>query len=147
MLRKRSTYLIGGAIFFAFVTGFFIGSYLSEPTETVIPSEYFDQMALLTWKGWSGDLCFLLIPMIERGRAQHDFWSKWHGQCGVAKLKSALSAVPKEKYVQWNNWPGKFQYPSKEFCDEIVAFSNTQGVHVDLNPALDADIYTDWQPH
>ena len=67
MLRKRSAYLVGGAILVAFVAGFVIGSYLSEPTETVIPSEYFNQMALFTWKGWSGDLCFLLISMTERG--------------------------------------------------------------------------------
>jgi hypothetical protein len=56
MLKRRSTYLIGGAILVAFVAGFVIGSYLSEPTETSIPSDYFDQMSLLTWKGWSGDL-------------------------------------------------------------------------------------------
>jgi hypothetical protein len=147
MLRKRSTYLIGGAILVAFVAGFMMGSYFSEPTETIIPHEYFDQMALFTWKGWSGDLCFLLVPMIERGRAQHDFWSKWNGKCGVENMKKALSAVPKDKYVYWENWPRKFHYPSHEFCDEILEFAKTKGVHLELNPALDTDLFTDWQPH
>src|SRR5712664_4409356 len=67
MLKRRSTYLIGGRNPRRVCGGFVIGSYLSEPTETSIPSDYFDQMSLLTWKGWSGDLCFLLVPMIERG--------------------------------------------------------------------------------
>ena len=146
MLRKRSTYLIGGAILVALVTGFVAGKYLFEPAEENIPSEYFDEMSLLTWKGWSGDLCFLLVPMIQRGRVTHDFWSKWSGQCGVANLKNALSAVPKDKYVYWNNWPGKFRYPSDKFCDEIIAFAKGKGVHLELNPTLDAEVFTDWQP-
>ena len=68
------------------------------------------------------------------------------GQCGVANLKKALSAVPKDKYVQWNNWPPKFQYPSEKFCEEIIDFCKTQDVHLDLNPALDAEMFTRRQP-
>jgi hypothetical protein len=147
LLKRRSTYLIGGAILVAFVAGFIIGSYLSEPAETSIPSDYFDQMSLLTWKGWSGDLCFLLVPMIERGRAQHDFWSKWRGQCGVPKLKEALSAVPKDKYIQWNNSLPKFQYPSYKFCEEVEEFAKTKGLRLEISPAVDAPMFSDWQPH
>jgi hypothetical protein len=103
-------------------------------------------MTLLTWKGWSGELCFLLLPMMQHGRATHDFWSKWNGECGIPNLKKALSAVPKDQYVYWNNWPPKFQYPSGQFCDEMIAFSKSQGVNLELNPTLDAEVFTDWQP-
>jgi hypothetical protein len=85
--------------------------------------------------------------MTQHGRATHDFWSKWSGQCGVETLKNALRAVPKDKYVYWNNWPQKFRYPSGKFCDEIIAFARSEGVHLELNPTLDAEFFTDWQPH
>jgi len=85
--------------------------------------------------------------MIERGRAQHDFWSKWRGQCGVPKLKEALSAVPKDKYVQWNNWPPKFQYPSYKFCEEVEEFTKTKGLRLEISPAVDAPMFSDWQPY
>jgi hypothetical protein len=99
------------AVVVAFVVGFWLGKYFFEPVEENIPSAYFQEMTLLTWKGSSGDLCFLLLPMMQRGRATHDFWSKWSGQCGIPKLKEALSAVPKDQVVYWNDWPGKFDYP------------------------------------
>jgi hypothetical protein len=104
-------------------------------------------MALYTWKGWSGDFCFLLIPMIDSARARHDFWSKWNGQTGVENLKKTLSAVPKDKYVYWQNSPSKFQYPSGEFCDEIIGFAKSQGLHLELNPTTDSEVFTAWQPH
>jgi len=93
-------------------------------------------MTLLTWKGWSGDICFLLLPMMQRGRATHDFWSKWSGQCGIPKLKDALSAVPKDKVVYWNNWPDKFAYPDDRVVQEIIDFGKEKGIRVEQNPAL-----------
>jgi hypothetical protein len=80
MLKKRSAFVV--AIVVAFVAGFWLGKYLFEPVEESIPSEYFQQMTLLTWKGWSRDLCFLLLPMMQRGHATHDFWSKWSDSVG-----------------------------------------------------------------
>jgi hypothetical protein len=145
MLRKRRTYFVGGAILLAFIAGLLVGSYLSEPTEIVVPSEYFDQMTLLTWRGWSGDLCFLLIPMTERGRARHDFWSKWKGQCGLAKLKETLAAVPRDKHVEWNNSPPKFELPSEKFCDQMVEWAKKEGVDLRTNPSLDT-WFSDWEP-
>ena len=134
MLKKRSTLLV--TIIVAFVAGFLLGKYLFEPVEGSIPSEYFQQMTLLTWKGWSGDLCFLLLPMMQRGRATHDFWSKWNGQCGIPKLKDALSAVPKDQVVYWNNWPGKFAYPEDHVLREIIDFAQSKGVRLEESPAV-----------
>jgi hypothetical protein len=134
MLKKRSTFVV--AIIVGFVAGFWLGKYLFEPVEESIPSEYFQQMTLLTWKGWSGDLCFLLLPMMQRGRATHDFWSKWSGHCGIPKLKEALSAVPKDQVVYWNNWPGKFTYPEDHVFREIIDFAKGKGVRVEESPAL-----------
>jgi hypothetical protein len=135
MLRKRSIYIV--AIFMAFIAGFWLGKYLFEPAEENIPSDYFHQMTLLTWKGWSGDVCFLLLPMMQRGRATHDFWSKWSGQCGIPKLKEALSAVPEDQVVYWNNWPGKFTYPERQVLDEIIDFAKAKGIRVEESPALE----------
>jgi hypothetical protein len=134
MLRKRSIYAF--AIVIAFVAGFWLGKYLFEPVEESIPSDYFHQMTLLTWKGWSGELCFLLLPMMQRGRATHDFWSKWNGQCGIPKLKKALSAVPKDQVVYWNNWPDKFTYPERDVVREIIDFAKTKGIQLEELPAL-----------
>jgi len=136
MLRKRSTWFVGGAILIAFVAGFLLGAYLFEPVEENIPSEYFHQMSLLTWKSGSGDLCFLLIPMTQRGRACHDFWSKWSGQCGTSKLKDALSVVPKDKDVLWNDWPPKFTYPQDDAVRELIDFAQSKGVRLEQSPAL-----------
>jgi hypothetical protein len=135
MLRKRSTYAVV-AIVMAFVAGFWLGKYLFEPVEESIPSDYFHQMTLLTWKGWSGELCFLLLPMMQRGRATHDFWSKWNGQCGISKLKGALGAVPKDQVVYWNNGTGKFTYPERDVVLEIFDFAKTKGVQLEKSPAL-----------
>jgi hypothetical protein len=134
MLKKRSAFVV--AIVAAFVAGFWLGKYLFDPVEESIPSEYFQQMTLLTWKGWSGDLCFLLLPMMQRGHATHDFWSEWSGQCGIPKLKEALSAVPKDQVVYWNNWPGKFTYPERHVLRGIIDFAKAKGVRVEESPAL-----------
>src|SRR5947208_10437391 len=123
MLRKRSTYVIGGAILFAFVVGFLVGVWNAEPTETNIPAELFEQTSLLTWKGWSGDICFLIIPRIERGRAFHDLTSKWPGRCGISKLKAALAALPKDTFVEWSDWPPKFTYPEASVSQELFEFA------------------------
>jgi hypothetical protein len=136
MLRKRSRYIVVAAIVVAFAAGFWAGKYLFEPVEESIPSEYFHQMTLLTWRGWSGELCFLLLPMMQRGRATHDFWSKWSGQCGIPKLKEALSAVPPDQYVYWNDWPGKFTYPEDHVVREIIEFAKGKGVRLEESPAL-----------
>jgi hypothetical protein len=134
MLRKRSIYIV--AIVMAFIAGFWLGKYLFEPVEESIPSDYFHQMTLLTWKGWSGELCFLLLPMMQRGRATHDFWSKWNGQCGISKLKEALSAVPKDQIVYWNDGTGKFTYPDRAVVQEIIDFAKTKGIQLEESPAL-----------
>lgn len=136
MQRKRSKYFVVAAIVAAFIAGFWLGAYLFEPVEENIPSEYFHQMTLLTWKGWSGDLCFLLLPMTQRGRATHDFWSKWHGQGGVSKLKEALVAVPADQYVYWNDWPNKFTYPEKAIVQDVIVFAKSKGVHLEESPAV-----------
>ena len=135
MLRKRSTCVVV-TIVIAFVAGFWSGKYLFEPVEESIPSDYFHQMTLLTWKGWSGELCFLLLPMMQRGRATHDFWSKWNGQCGISKLKEALSAVPKDQIVYWNDGTGKFTYPDSAVVQEIIDFAKTKGIQLEESPAL-----------
>ena len=134
MLRKRSIYIV--AIVMAFIAGFWLGKYLFEPVEENIPSDYFHQMTLLTWKGWAGDVCFLLLPMMQRGHATHDFWSKWNGQCGIPKLKEALSAVPKDQVVYWNDWPDKFTYPEADVGREIFDFAQTKGIQLEKLPAL-----------
>ncbi len=130
----------------AVLVGIFIGKYIFEPTETNIPSHHFDELSLLTWKGWSGDLCFLLVPRIEQGRATHNFWSKWQGQCGVSQFKDAIAAVPKSKNVVWINYPPRFVLPSEKFCDEIVAFAESKGVKFSVNPMLDVEMFADWEP-
>jgi len=135
MQRSRSTYIAVG-ILAAFVVGFWLGKYLFEPVEESIPSAYFHQMTLLTWKGWSGDLCFLLLPMTQRGRATHDFWSKGRGRCGIANLKDALSAVPKDQTVDWNDWPGKFSYPDDQLVQEVIEFAKTKGIRIEQMPTL-----------
>jgi hypothetical protein len=129
----------------AFILGVLVGKYFFEPTEIIIPVDYFNTLSLLTWKGWSGDLCFLLVPMSERTRADHDFWSKWKGQCGLAKLKEALAAVPRDKGVEWNNSPPKFELPSEKFCDQMVEFAKKEGVNLHPNPSLDTG-FSDWEP-
>ena len=93
-------------------------------------------MTLLTWKGWSGEPCFLLLPMMQRGRATHDFWSKWNGQCGISTLKEALSAVPKDQVVYWNDGTGKFTYPDRAVVQEIIDFAKTKGIQLEESPAL-----------
>ena len=120
----------------AFIVTFWLGKYLFEPVEGTVPSYYFHQMTLLTWKSRSGELCFLLLPMIQRGRATHDFWSKWSAQCGISKLKTALSAVPKDQVVYWNDWPNKFTYPEDDVVREITDFAQTKGVRLEESPAL-----------
>ena len=136
MLRNRCRHIVLIAIVFAFVTGFWLGKYLFEPNEGSTPSEYFHQMTLLTWKGWSGELCFLLLPMMQRGRATHDFWSKWGGQCGIPRLKDALGSVPKDQVVYWNDSPGKFTYPEDHVVREIIEFAKTKGIRIEESPAL-----------
>ena len=136
-MHKRP--LVIGAIMTiaAFVIGVFVGKYMFEPTEISIPATYFEQTCLLTWKGWSGDLCFLLIPMTERGRATHDFTSKWAGRCGIAQLKQELAALPKDRRaVYWNDWPSKFTYPDERVVQEIIDFAKTQGIRLEQSPAL-----------
>jgi hypothetical protein len=99
MLRKRSTYVIGGAILLAFIVGFLVGGWNAEPTETNIPAELFEQSSLLTWKGWSGDICFLLIPRIERGPAFHDLTSKWARTMWYFQAQGGLGC-PAEGYFR-----------------------------------------------
>jgi hypothetical protein len=129
-----------------FFLGFFVGKYVFEPTEISIPNHHFNELSLLTWKGRSGDLCFLLVPRIQQGRITHDFWSKWHGQCGVSVLKDALAAVPTNKRVMWINSPPRFELPSERFCDEMVEFAKKKGLNISVNPMLDAEMFSDWEP-
>jgi hypothetical protein len=123
-----------------------VGKYLFEPAELNIPAHHFEELSLLTWKGRSGDLCFLLVPRIEEGRVIRGFWSKWQGQCGVSQMKDALLAVPKNKRVVWINRPPRFQLPSERFCDEMVEFAKTKGLNFIVNPMLDAEMFSDWEP-
>ena len=133
MVRKRFLWV---AIIVAFVAGFVVGAYLFQPVELIIPAEYHEQMCLLTWGGWSGDLCFLLIPMTERGRATHDLWSKWWGQCGVPKLKEALAATPRDKQILWSDWPSRFTYPDDHVVQELMGFARSKGIRLEQSPAL-----------
>jgi hypothetical protein len=147
MQRARRNMLIAAAIAIAFLLGTVVGKYFFEPAEISIPSNYFEEMTLYTWKGWSGDLCFLLVPKFARGRARHDFWSKWQGKCGVSTLKEALRSLPADKkYVEWNNSPPKFQLPSDRFCDQMVEFAKSEGVRLIINPSLDVEMFSDWEP-
>ena len=136
MLRKRPRYFVAAAIILAFFIGVFLGKYFFEPVEENIPAHYFQQMTLLTWKGWSGDLCFLLLPMIQRGRATHDFWSKWRGRCGVSTLKEALAAVPPDQYVYWDDWPDKFTYPEDPVVQDVLACAKSKGIHLEVSPSV-----------
>jgi hypothetical protein len=130
-----------------FFLGVFVGKYLFELTEGNIPSHHFDELSLLTWRSWTGDLCFLLVPRIEQGRVTHDFWSKWRAhQCGVAQLKDALLAVPKSKKVVWTNSPPRFELPSEKFCDDLAEFAKSKGIKFTINPTLDAEMFSDWEP-
>jgi hypothetical protein len=150
MLRKRSTYFVAGAILFACLVGYLAGQLLAQPFDMRPQSYECGQLSLLTWKGWSGDLCFLLIPMVHRDSALHNLTSKWTGESGVSRLREVLAGVPKDKYVLWNNWPPKFQYPSNKFCEDIKAFAENKGVHFDIEPVVDesrAPMFLDWQPH
>lgn len=137
MLNLRTRFITPVAIAGAFFLGVWVGKYFFEPTEQVIPAHYFEQMSLLTWKGWSGDLCFLLVPMVQRTRAGHDFWSKWGGTCGVEALKKALLAVPRNQHVYWNNWSSKFTYPDQHVVQEILEFARANGVHLEEDPSLE----------
>lgn len=146
MLRIRNRIIAATCILVVFSLGVFVGKYVFEPTEINIPASHFEELSLLTWKGWSGDLCFLIVPRIQRGRATHDFWSKWHGKCGIAQLKDALAAVPKNKRVVWINSPPRFTLPSERFCDEMVEFAKTKGITLHVNPMLDTEMFSDWEP-
>jgi hypothetical protein len=129
--------VIGAAItIVAFIIGVVVGKYMFEPTETVIPANYFEQTCLLTWKGWSGDLCFLLIPMTERGRATHDITSKWAGRRGISQLKQELAVLPKGRVVYWNDSPGKFTYPEDSIIQEVIDFAKGKGIRLEQSPTL-----------
>jgi hypothetical protein len=136
MLSLRPRFITPAAVAVAFFLGVWIGKYFFEPTEQVIPNYYFEQMSLLTWKGWSGDLCFLLVPMMQRSRAGHDFWSKWRGRCGSGALKEALLAVPRNQYVYWNDWPPKFTYPDDRVVQEILEFAKANDIHLEESPSV-----------
>lgn len=144
---RRGRLIITACAIAAFLLGVFVGKYLFEPTEIIIPNSYWEQLSLLTWRGQSGDLYFLLVPRMDQGRVTHDFWSKWHGQRGVARLKETLKVVPKGKYVIWTNSPPRFVLPSATFCDGIVAFAKENGVDVTINPVTDAESFSDWVPN
>lgn len=144
MLRRRL--IVAACALAVFFLGILGGKYLFEPTEIIIPNYYWEQLSLLTWRGQSGELCFVLVPRIDRGRVIHDFWSKWRGQRGVARLKEALRVVPKDKHVIWTNSPPRFELPSAKFCDELVEFAKSNGVDLSINPVTDAESFSDWVP-
>jgi hypothetical protein len=125
------------AIAIAFFVGYELGEYAAEPGEITIPAEQFKQYSLLTWETRSRALCFSLMREYQRGRFIHSWTSKWGAKCGVAELKQALSALPKETYVYWNTWPPKnCDYPEDTVVREVVDFAATKNVHVQLAPAL-----------
>jgi len=146
MLHSKNRLIIAACIVFAFLLGVFTGKYFSEEAEINIPNHHFYQMSLLTWQGHAGDICFLLVPRIEQGRAIHDFWSKWQGQCGVSQLKEKLASVPKEKSVVWTDRPPRFEFPSETFRDELVEFAKSKGLDLSLSPRLDGEVYPEWEP-
>jgi hypothetical protein len=146
MSRTRSRLITALCLVVALFGGIFVGKYIFEPSEINIPSHHFDEMSLLTWKGRSEDICFLLVPRIEQGRATHNFWSKWHGQCGVSQLKNALTAAPMNKNIVWINYPPRFVLPSEHFCDEMLVFAKSKGVKFRLNPMLDVEMFSEWEP-
>ncbi len=146
MSFNRATVLYASLIVLVFAMGIAVGKYLFEPAETVIPAHYQDELSLLTWKGRDGTICFLLVPRSEKSHVTHDFWSKWKGKCGVSELKNALALVPSDKSVRWSNRPPRFVLPSERFCDEIVSFAHKNGVDLGINPMLDVEMFTDWEP-
>jgi hypothetical protein len=135
-MLKRPIAITAATTIAALIVGVFVGKYVFEPTETVVPAAYFEQTCLLTWKGWSGDLCFLLIPMTQRGRATHDLTSKWAGRCGIVQLKQELAALPKGRAVYWNDWASKFTYPDQRVVQELIDFAKDHSIRLEQSPAL-----------
>lgn len=146
MSLGQNRLVVAACVLAVFGLGIFVGKYLFEPTETNIPAHHLEEMSLLTWKGQSGELCFLIVPRIEQGNVIRGFWSKWRGRCGVSQLKESLAAVPRDKRVVWTNRPPKFELPSEKFCDQIVEFAKTREVKFSINPMLDTEMFSDWEP-
>jgi len=93
---------------------------------------------LFTWNVGTGNLCFALMAEPEDEEFIHRWFPKRNAKCGVGELKKALTALPKESVISWNNWPPKkIEYPPDAVVDEIMEFAEANGVRLELFPALD----------
>lgn len=135
-------YVGGGvALALAFFFGFLLGEWTAAPYETIVPQEYLQEYCLLTWKSWSGDICFELMPRTDRDRFLGDWTGKWRAQCGIPNLEKALAHVPKDMMVGWQNRPSRFTYPDQKVVRQVLDFANSKGIRIELEPTLDAPLF------
>jgi hypothetical protein len=134
---------LGGvvAICLAFFFGFLAGEWAAEPYEIVTPREYFEQYCLFTWQNHSGDLCFKLMLRLDRAAFIHKWNSKWGARCGISDLKQALSALPANTDVAWENWPRRFTYPPEDVTHDVMEFAKSRDIHLELLPVTDKPIF------
>ena len=100
-----------------------------------IPAYEFEQYCLFTWETRSGDFCCAIMIQAE----SHEFLKSWMPQrsstCGISALKKALSTLPKDSHVFWQDWPPKFKYPSDRVVAEVIEFATSKNIHLEQSPS------------
>lgn len=102
-----------------------------------IPAYEFEQYSVFSWKARSGDFCFAIMIRAESHKFLRSWTAKRNAKCGISELKKALSALPKNSFVLWEDWPsGKFDYPPDNVVQEVIEFAKGKDVHLEQSPAL-----------
>lgn len=102
-----------------------------------IPAYEFEQYVLYTWNVRSGEFCFALMIQADRYQFRRRWFPKRHAKCGLADLKLAIAAVPRDKLILWQNSPSEgFDYPDENVIREMIEFAKDRGIKLERDRAL-----------
>lgn len=96
-----------------------------------IPAYEFEQHVLYTWNVRSGDFCFALMIQAKGYEFRRRWFPKRNAKCGVADLKLAIAALPRNSFVLWQDSSSKgFNYPSETVVADMIEFAKDHGVRL-----------------